>query len=206
MKIEFVESNSIADELDINPSDEVVSVNGHNIRDEIDFQFYASEDYIELHVRRNGNDILFEIEKEPNDLMGIQLTEFKTKVCGNRCIFCFTDQNPKRLRGSLYFKDEDFRMSFLHGHYTTLTNTSWNDLNRIVEQRLSPLYISVHATDWKIRKFLFGLKKEDQLLDKIRFLVDHQIQLHTQIVPLVIWQGRRHHPTVEGAQTPRRPR
>ncbi|HDL18373.1 MAG TPA: DUF512 domain-containing protein [Bacteroidetes bacterium] len=182
MKIETVAPDSIAAELDIRPGDSLIRINGHFIRDEIDFRFYAGEEMVELLVGRDSGQVLFEIEKEPDDLLGIRLKEFPMRACGNHCVFCFTDQNPAGLRKSLYFKDEDYRLSFLYGQYTTLTNTSWKDLKRIVTQRLSPLYISVHATDWEVRKYLFGLKRRDRLPEKLQFLADHGIQLHTQIV------------------------
>jgi putative radical SAM enzyme (TIGR03279 family) len=182
MKIKSIEIGSIAKELELKSGDDLVAINGNKISDEIDFRFYASEEDVELLINRNGEQLIIEIEKEYDDLLGIQLEEFRTKACGNHCVFCFTDQNPKGMRKSLYFKDEDYRLSFLYGHYTTLTNTSQKDLDRIVTQHLSPLYISVHSTDWEVRKYLFGLKRQDNLLNKIKFLVDHEIQLHTQIV------------------------
>jgi putative radical SAM enzyme (TIGR03279 family) len=104
------------------------------------------------------------------------------RKCGNKCVFCFVHQNPKGLRKTLYFKDEDYRFSFLYGHYVTLSNATRKDLNRIVQQRLTPLYISVHATDLELRKYLLGIKFDDQLLEKIRFLTSHGIELNCQIV------------------------
>jgi putative radical SAM enzyme (TIGR03279 family) len=106
----------------------------------------------------------------------------KFRCCGNNCIFCFIDQNPKNLRKNLYFKDEDFRLSFLYGNYVTLTNISRLDLERIVEQRLSPIFISVHATDTKIRKHMFGLKQDDHLMQKIDYLARNKIEMNAQIV------------------------
>ena len=182
MKIKFVQPDSIGDNLDIRAGDDLVSINGKPIVDEIDYRFYVSDEHVELLVRRNKQDILFDIKKDIDDLLGIQLENFRTKTCGNACVFCFTDQNPPGMRSSLYFKDEDYRMSFLYGHYTTLTNTKQTDLERIVEQRLSPLYISVHSTDWQIRKYLFALKRPDNLMEKILFLIKNRIQLHIQIV------------------------
>jgi len=102
--------------------------------------------------------------------------------CGNHCIFCFVDQNPKGLRQTLYFKDEDYRLSFLYGNYVTLTRASEADLRRIAEQRLSPLYLSIHALDVEIRKRMLGIQKEDHLLSKIRYLAENRIEMHGQIV------------------------
>ncbi len=182
MRIQQVDSSSIAAELKLQPGDDLITINGQPIRDEIDFRFHVSEEKVELRVRRDSSELVFQVEKEPDDLLGIHPEVFCTRACGNRCIFCFTDQNPPGLRPALYFKDEDYRLSFLYGHYTTLTNTSQHDLERIVRQRLSPLYVSVHAVDWAVRKSLLGLKRPDNLLAKIRFLVENRIQLHTQIV------------------------
>ncbi|MCI0515800.1 DUF512 domain-containing protein, partial [candidate division KSB1 bacterium] len=104
------------------------------------------------------------------------------RSCGNHCIFCFVDQNPPHLRPTLYFKDEDFRLSFLFGSYVTLTNLSRRDAARIVAQRLSPLYVSIHAVNPTVRQKLLGLRKEDHLMKKLRFLTRHRIQIHAQIV------------------------
>lgn len=182
MKIIAFEKNSAATEAGLKSGDDLIKINGNPIRDEIDFQFHASEEFLEIEVIRNGESYIFEIEKDYDDKLGIIFEETKYRCCGNDCIFCFIDQNPKGLRESLYFKDEDFRLSFLYGNYVTLTNVSRADLKRIAEQRLSPLYVSVHSTDLEIRKLLLGIKKDDHLLKKIRFLSDHRIELHAQIV------------------------
>ncbi|HEX9652986.1 MAG TPA: DUF512 domain-containing protein, partial [bacterium] len=110
------------------------------------------------------------------------LEEIKIRHCGNDCPFCFVDQNPQGMRSAMYFRDEDFRLSFLSGHYVTLTNLSKNDMERIVRQRLSPLFVSVHATEPAVRKFLFGIQHDDGLLDKVDYLTQNGIELHTQIV------------------------
>lgn len=182
MKILAFEKQSIAAEASFQIGDDLIKINGHPIHDEIDFQFHASEEYLEIEVVRNGESHIFEIEKDYDDNLGIIFEETKYRCCGNKCIFCFIDQNPQGLRESLYFKDEDFRLSFMYGNYVTLTNVSRADLQRIVEQRLSPLYISVHSTDLEVRKFMLGIKKDDHLLEKIRFLSDNRIELHAQIV------------------------
>ncbi len=182
MKIIAFEKNSTAADADFHIGDDLIKINGNSIRDEIDFQFHASDEHLEIEVIRNGEPLVFEIEKDYDDSLGIIFEEIKFRCCGNDCIFCFIDQNPKGLRESLYFKDEDFRLSFIYGNYVTLTNVSRADLKRIVAQRLSPLYVSVHSTDLEIRKLLLGIKKDDHLLEKIRFLSDHRIELHAQVV------------------------
>ena len=182
IKIIDVEKNSIADRLGLQAGDQVVSINNNPVNDEIDFRFYSAEENLELCVQRNVEVVTFDIEKEFHEDIGIELESMKMKACGNNCVFCFVYQNPRGLRRALYFKDEDFRFSFLYGHYVTLTTVKESELERIVAQRLSPLYISVHATDEKTRKLLLGLKKEDHLMEKISFLVEGGIELHAQIV------------------------
>ena len=182
VKIIRVEPNSIAEELHIQPGDQILSVNGHEITDRLDYRFYINDEQVELLVQKGREQILFDIEKDADDDIGLTLEEMKLKSCGNNCVFCFVYQNPKGLRKPLYFKDEDYRYSFLYGHYVTMTTLKQRDLDRIVEQRLSPLYISVHATEEKIRKLLLGIKRNDHLLEKIEFLTGHGIELHAQIV------------------------
>ncbi|MDZ7376620.1 MAG: DUF512 domain-containing protein, partial [candidate division KSB1 bacterium] len=182
MKIIGFENNSLAAEAGLQVGDDLTKINDHQIGDELDFQFYASDELLEIEVLRDGERFIFEIEKDYDESLGIIFEETKFRCCGNHCIFCFVDQNPQGLRPSLYFKDEDFRLSFLYGNYVTLTNVSRSDLKRIVRQRLSPLYVSVHSTDLTIRKLLLGITKDDHLLEKIRYLVEHRIELHAQIV------------------------
>jgi putative radical SAM enzyme (TIGR03279 family) len=182
MKIKAFEQDSLAAEAGLKIDDDLIIINDEPIRDLIDFRFHVADEILDIEVLRQGNTLFFEIEKDYNDNLGIIFEEIKYRCCGNDCIFCFIDQNPTGLRNSLYFKDEDFRLSFMYGNYVTLTNVSQNDLKRIVQQRLSPLYVSVHSTDLEIRKLLLGLKKDDRLLKKIEFLADNSIELHVQIV------------------------
>lgn len=182
VKITDVEPDSIAQELGIRPGSFILEINGKTIRDRLDSRFYGSEEQLEVLIRQEEEDLLFEIEKDADEDLGLVLEEMTMTSCGNRCVFCFVHQNPKGLRRALYFKDEDYRFSFMYGHYVTMTTMTQKDLDRIVEQRLSPLYISVHATEEKTRKYLLGIKQDDKLLRKIKFLTDNGITLHTQIV------------------------
>jgi len=182
MKIKAFENNSLAAEVGFQIADDIVKINGHLIRDLIDFQFYVSDEHPVIEVIRNGENYIFDIEKDYDDSLGINFEDTKYRCCGNKCIFCFIDQNPEGLRKSLYFKDEDYRLSFMYGNYVTFTNVSQPDLQRIVEQRLYPLYVSVHSTDLEIRKLMLGVKKDDRLLEKIRFLTENNIELQAQIV------------------------
>ncbi len=177
-----INPNTIASDLGIRAGDSVVMVNNKAVHDTLDFRFQAAEENIDLLIQRENEQILFEIEKDYNEDIGIEFESMKMKACGNNCVFCFVYQNPKGMRRALYFKDEDYRFSFLYGHYVTLTTVKQNELERIIEQKLSPLYISVHATEERTRKQLLGIKRDDHLLEKIDFLVKGGIELHAQIV------------------------
>ncbi|NIA29809.1 MAG: DUF512 domain-containing protein [Actinobacteria bacterium] len=182
MKVLHIEKGSLADEIGLQPNDEIISISNEPIRDVIDFQYWAADDLVSMLVERDGEKIIFEIEGGMDGWFGAEFESFKYKSCGNHCIFCFVDQNPAGLRKPLYFKDEDFRLSFLYGNYVTLTNLSQKELLRIAAQRLSPIYISVHAVDTELRKHLLGIRGNDRLLQKITFLAEHEIEMHVQIV------------------------
>ncbi|MCB0283273.1 MAG: DUF512 domain-containing protein [Calditrichaeota bacterium] len=182
IKIIGIEPESIAEELELQEGDILESINGKTIKDRLDYRFYASEEEVELLIKRGDEQVIYEIEKDSDEDIGLILEEMQLMACGNNCVFCFVYQNPKGMRKPLYFKDEDYRYSFMYGHYVTMTTMSQEDLDRVVEQRLSPLYISVHSTEPQTRKFLLGIKKEDYLLEKIEYLTSNGIELHTQIV------------------------
>lgn len=179
--IEAIRPGSPANIAGLEPGDVIISINGNRIRDLIDYLFYADEEILNLVVSRKGKRFPVAIEKDGRDI-GIELRHFKVKTCKNRCIFCFVNQLPKGLRRSLYIKDEDYRMSFLYGNYITLTNISAAEKRRIVEQRLSPLYISVHSTKKDLRNKLLGNPKATDVLKEIKFFKDHKIKMHCQIV------------------------
>ena len=182
MKILSIDHNSTGIEAGLQTGDVVLRINNHPVRDILDYKFLIADDAVEMEIRRNGDALIFEIEKDANDSLGLNFAPIEVRRCGNDCPFCFVDQNPAGMRKALYFRDEDFRLSFLSGHYVTLTNLKQDELDRIVWQRLTPLFVSIHATDPAVRHFLLGLKKEDHLLDKLRFLTSNGIELHTQIV------------------------
>jgi len=182
LKIIEVAPESIGADLGLNPGDSIVRINDHEITDRLDYRFYVSDEAVDLQVVQSGESIVYEIEKDVDDQLGLKLEDMKLKACGNNCVFCFVYQNPKGLRKPLYFKDEDYRFSFMYGHYVTMTTLKEKELKRIVDQRLSPLYISVHATEEKVRRKLLGIKFEDHLLDKISYLTANGIELHAQIV------------------------
>lgn len=173
---------SLAADMDLLPGDLIESVNGLPVRDPIDFRFHFGEEQVELGVRRGEETLLFEIEKDPEDDLGVTFEDMPILKCDNKCVFCFLHQMPKKMRKTLYYQDDDYRLSFLHGAYVTLTNLSAEEFDRIVEQRLSPMYVSVHATDPDVRGRLLGRPGPVDVLGPIDYLTGHGIDVHTQVV------------------------
>lgn len=182
IQIDRVCPGSQAERLGLLPGDILVSVNSQKLRDPVDFMFYGADDSIEIAVKRNGINLSLRAEREEGREFGVDFRPFKPITCNNNCMFCFVKQLPKGLRKTLYVKDDDYRMSFLFGNYVTLTNLKKEDRKRIVEQRLSPLYVSIHATSKDVRSKLLGNAKAPDILDELKFLADNKIRLHTQIV------------------------
>ena len=167
--------------------DRILAVNGHALRDAIDFRFHGGDERLELRVERDGAPRALRVARRPGADLGVELEAPRAgeiTTCANKCVFCFIHQLPPGLRKSLYVKDDDYRLSFLHGNYITLTDLPDNEIQRIVDLRLSPLYISVHATDPGLRHFLLGSPKtiKGDLMERLRRLADAGIRLHTQIV------------------------
>lgn len=181
LHIKSIDSAGNGQAKGVRAGDSIVSINNHSIRDIIDYHFYSTDTPLTMKIIKPDKKIVEIQVKDPGNL-GLSFHPVQFKKCGNNCIFCFIDQNPSGMRKSLYDKDEDYRLSFLYGNYVTLTNVTQEDLDRIIEQRLSPLYISVHAVQPAVRKKLLGINRDDHLLDKISFLVKHNIELHAQIV------------------------
>ncbi|MFA4922031.1 MAG: DUF512 domain-containing protein [Candidatus Neomarinimicrobiota bacterium] len=177
-----VQNNSLAAAHDIRPGDQLLSINHQPIHDFLDLYFHQVDEKLKVSVRRDSREMTFQIRKNADQQLGIELPPPRLKTCGNNCIFCFIKQNPPGMRRAIYFCDEDYRYSFLCGNFITLTNLSRTELERIARQRFSPLYISVHATDEEVRRYIFQLKRPDHLLEKIRYLTQNRIDLHTQIV------------------------
>lgn len=154
-----VAPDSLATELEIAPGDRIVRVNGRVIRDYLDFRFQtASETELELQIKKpNGETWQLEIEREEGEDFGLMFEQIVPRQCANECLFCFCKGNPADARPSLFVRDEDIRLSFLYGNYTTLSSITDDEMRRIVEQRLSPQYVSVHATDLKPVPFCWAL-------------------------------------------------
>ncbi|MER3434581.1 MAG: TIGR03279 family radical SAM protein [Leptolyngbya sp. ERB_1_1] len=181
-----VQSGSIAEEIGFEAGDRLVSINGEKPRDLIDYQFLCADEVLELEViDTKGKTHHIEIEKDYDDDLGL---EFDSALfdglmqCSNRCPFCFIDQQPPGKRDSLYLKDDDYRLSFLYGSYLTLTNLTAREWNRIEQMRLSPLYVSVHATEADVRTRLLKNPRAGQILDQLRWFQARQLQIHAQVV------------------------
>jgi putative radical SAM enzyme (TIGR03279 family) len=182
LEILAVEPGSIAEELELQAGDVLLAVNDKPLRDQIDFQLYTAVEDLVLEVRRKDGEMWeLELEKDAFEPLGLHFEHPDPTQCGNNCIFCFVHQLPRGLRRTLYVKDEDYRFSYLYGSYVTLTNISDADMERIIEQRLSPLYVSVHATDEELRARLIG-RQGPPVLDLLERLTAAGIEVHTQIV------------------------
>jgi len=184
LMIDSVAPGSIADQLEVVAGDRLLAVNGHLLRDIIDYSYYiASDDQLLLEIEKPGGELWeMEVEREPGESLGLLFSAPKPIRCANNCLFCFVRQLPKGLRKPLYVKDEDYRLSFLNGNYVTLANLKNSELSRIAEQRLSPLYISVHTTNPVLRELLLGKKNIPPILDQLQKLALAGIVMHTQVV------------------------
>ena len=182
LQIRFVHPDGIGDAMGLRPGDVLESINGQPVRDPIDYRFYMGDEDVVTAVRRGDERFLFEIEKEIDDDLGVDFEDMPILKCDNKCVFCFLHQMPKGLRKTLYYQDDDYRLSFLHGAYVTLTNLSKAEFQRIIDQKLSPMYISVHATDPLLRAELLGRRRATPVLDRIDTLGAHGIKMHAQVV------------------------
>ena len=185
-EIDSIEANSIAQEIGFESGDSIISINGKKPRDLIDYQILISEEILNISVLDKNNKIHnIRIEKDQDLNLGINFKDAlfdSIKQCNNKCPFCFIDQQPSGKRKSLYVKDDDYRLSFLYGSYLTLTNLKKDDWERISTQKLSPLFVSVHATDAYTREKLLKNERAGVILDQISWFEKNSIQIHAQIV------------------------
>lgn len=182
-KITNVRRGSVAEKAGLSPGDRILEANGHPTGDELALRFYLAENRLKLRVQKtDGVQKTVVLKLGEGTDPGLQTEEFKTRTCNNACLFCFVDQLPPGVRSGLRIKDDDYRLSFLHGNYITLTNTNEKELSRIIEQRLSPLYVSVHATEPDLRMLILGRKKMEDLNGKLNKLVQGGIRIHAQVV------------------------
>jgi len=178
-----VQPESIAAELGIVPGTELIAVDGRALDDFLDWEFLTADDAFELEAKLpDGEHLVFEIEREGGDPMGIELEPPNVRRCANRCEFCFIEGLPKGLRKPLYIRDDDYRLSFAYGNFATLSNLKERDFARILEYRLSPLYVSVHATPWEARKKLLNNPRVPNIVEQLERLVAGGIQFHGQMV------------------------
>ena len=185
VKITVVEAGSRAEKAGVIPGDELVSINGEEIRDVLDYRFYLADKKIDLALLRDGNPYTVSIKKGTYDDIGLDFATplmDEKQACRNKCVFCFIDQLPKGMRKSLYFKDDDSRLSFLHGNYITLTNMTDRDIDRIIKMRFSPINVSVHTTNPELRVKMMKNKRAGTVLAYLPRLAAAGIELHCQIV------------------------
>ncbi|HEX8137330.1 MAG TPA: DUF512 domain-containing protein [Pyrinomonadaceae bacterium] len=185
VEITEVAPGSLAAELELEAGDRVIRVNGRVVRDYLDFRFHTGgETELLLEVRKqSGEEWELDIERGEGEDLGLGFEQIVPRQCANECIFCFCKGNPETARPSLFIRDEDIRLSFLYGNYTTLTSITEDEMRRIIEQRLTPQYVSVHATDLDVRAHLLGIdRKRADISDKMRRMMDARVEIHAQVV------------------------
>lgn len=181
-----VDPGSIAEEAGIMPGDALEKIDGKKVSDILQYKYLCAAEELEIEIlKENGDREIIEIEKDEYEDLGLEF-EYPllgpAKACANKCIFCFIDQLPKGMRKTLYFKDDDSRLSFLHGNYVTLTNLSDEDIENLCETKVSPINISVHATNPEVRAFMMGNKNAGNLLPRMKRFADAGIIMNCQIV------------------------
>ncbi|WP_315109897.1 DUF512 domain-containing protein [Clostridium intestinale] len=185
-KITSVEPNSLGEELGIEVGDYLVSINDTPVKDIIDYKFLMNDEYIEVEIEKSDGEVwILEADKDIQEDLGVDFESSimdKAKSCSNKCIFCFIDQLPGGMRDTLYFKDDDSRLSFLQGNFVTLTNMKEEDIDRIISYRISPINVSVHTTDPKLRVQMLNNRFAGNLYDRLKRLAEAEIEINAQIV------------------------
>lgn len=186
IKICIVQPGSIAEEAGIEAGDFLLSINEKAIKDIFDYRYHQASEELLLEIEKSDGEVWeIEVDKDESEDLGLEFEDSLidgAKSCTNKCIFCFIDQLPKGMRETVYFKDDDSRLSFLTGNYVTLTNVKNEELHRIIHYRMSPINVSVHTTNPELRKFMLGNRFAGDVLDKIRLLTDNGIEVNCQIV------------------------
>ena len=183
VRVARVTAGSMAEEMGLVPGTELLRVNDRELKDFLDWEFLAADDAFVLEARLpDGEEVAFEIERDPGEPMGLELEPPTVRRCANRCEFCFIEGLPAGLRRNLYVRDDDYRLSFAYGNFATLSNVKERDIARILEYRLSPLYVSVHATPWEVRKVLLNNPRVPNVLEQLTRLAEGGIQFHAQMV------------------------
>jgi len=193
IRIAEIEAGSIAEELSLEIGTRIVRINGERVRDGIDLTFLLADTELELEaLTPNGEAVVYDIERDPGTTVGIVPVPDTVRECANKCVFCFIDGNPPNVRDSLWLRDDDFRLSFTYGSYVTLTNLGPKGMQRLVDQRLSPLYVSVHATEPEVRERLVVNERAGLIMEHLRFLLDGELDVHTQVVLCPEWNDGTH--------------
>ncbi|HEX3019123.1 MAG TPA: DUF512 domain-containing protein [Chitinispirillaceae bacterium] len=182
VKIKNIAKGSSFFKSGLRKGDVVTSINGEEISDELDFKFFAADYMLDLTVRRGATNIKMNVIREEGSFLEVEVQEKPINICRNRCIFCFIDQMPPNLRSGLYIKDEDFKHSFFNGNYVTLSSATEKDLQKVVKLGISPLFISVHATDVSVRSRMLRNSKAPAIMEQLTYLKENGIAFHTQIV------------------------
>src|SRR5687767_3679197 len=183
VKVARIERESIAEALGIQPGTELLTVNGRAISDFLDWEFLTADEELVVEARQpDGEHVIYELERLDGEPLGISLQPPTVRRCANRCEFCFIEGLPQGLRKNLYIRDDDYRLSFTYGNFATLSNVKERDITRILEFRLSPLYVSVHATNWEARKVLLNNPRVPNIVEQLTRLADGGIQFHCQMV------------------------
>ena len=184
--ISAVRRNTIAEELGIKPGEKLIAVNGTSPADIIELSYLVAEEKIDLSIESQDGELRHVIvEKQPDEDLGIEFDSAVfdgVRYCHNKCVFCFVDQMIPGMRNTLYDRDDDFRLSFLYGNFLTLTNMKECDYERIIKTHMSPLYVSIHATDSDVRRNMMKNKNAGNILDDLQRLIDNGITIHTQVV------------------------
>lgn len=193
VRIAEIEAGSIAEELSLEIGTRIVRINGEPVRDGIDLTFLLADESLALETEGPGGETtLYEIEREPGEPLGIVPAPDAIRECANKCVFCFIDGNPKDARKTLWLRDDDFRLSFTYGSYVTLTNLGPKGFARLVEQRISPLYVSVHATEPDVRERLLVNERAGLIMEQLRELIAGGLEIHTQVVLCPEWNDGPH--------------
>src|SRR5438270_1627670 len=183
VKVSRIEQNSMQGELGIVPATELLAVNGRPLADFLDWEFLTADEELVIEARQpDGDEIIFELERLDGEPLGISLQPPTVRRCANRCEFCFIEGLPAGLRKPLYIRDDDYRLSFAYGNFATLSDVKERDIERILEYRLSPLYVSVHATNHEARKVLLNNQRVPDIKAQLSRLAPGGIQFHCQIV------------------------
>lgn len=183
VKVSRVEQKSIAEELGIQPGTELLTVNGRPLADFLDWEFLTADEELVIEARQHdGEEVIYELERLDGEPLGISLQPPSVRRCANKCEFCFIEGLPPGLRKPLYIRDDDYRLSFAYGNFATLSNVKERDIERILEYRLSPLYVSVHATNHEARKILLNNQRVPDIKAQLSRLTQGGIQFHAQMV------------------------